>query len=534
MYFDYGCEKKEEAYIFFPITDELFLYSQSKGTTNGRVMELVKLLKKRSPACFNVFLEVLKETSQEHLASKLQKSLRLLVRSEYLQSPFHHSPVAFPFNPDGSPEKEKVKDFLVHHFHGSRKLTATDLRLMENELVLYEDYEAERDKLESEYVAVIQQRDTEIDDLNAKVDCYEADIQEYQAKLNQLQSELDHLRGNTSRAISRSSSQSSELTARFSPDGELREIIKQKDQTIRRNTQEYERLKKIREEIEADYQSQLDLNSQYLMIISQLDDMQRNGTRNPTEQDSADYAEIEEKLESAEIQVSELSQKLEETSESLVETKQELEEVLLRERKVKGELGLSEEANERQVMQRIRELAEGDKLRKKEVEKLRKALADVKISRSHLEDRVTCLEREKEQVNFHIRQQDLFIKKLVRIKNAKETIDSASAMIGGRLKSSSQLPSISVTSLEIDKTKLKLRTSSEVASQFCVLCRKDINHMNSVCRFHFRALRGGRWLCCRDECYHSAGCLRASHFYIEFSSDKRVFLTNGQQYLPLT
>ncbi|ELU04896.1 hypothetical protein CAPTEDRAFT_218786 [Capitella teleta] len=364
-----------------------------------------------------------------------------------------------------------------------------------------------------------------------KVASYAEDIEEFQAKLKQCG--LERLRGNV-KSVSRSTSQASDASGRFSPDDELREIIKQKDQTIKRHGQEYEHLKSIMEKCQADNESLQELNRHYLRIISQLDDMQRNETSNQAESSSSEYAEIEEKLEAAEAQVVQLEKDLEEANEWLIETQEELDEVLARERKVKVKLGLTEDASERKVNQRIRELCDGGSGQKRELESLRKELAQVKINRNRLEDKVTSLSREKEQVEFHMRQQDLFIKKLVRMKNAKETIDSASARIGCRLRSAAQISTISLSSLDVDKSQLKLKTKGDAAQQYCVLCRKDINHLHSVCWFHFRALRNGKWQCCRDECFHSAGCLRASHFYIEFSADKQVFLTNGKQYLPLT
>ena len=291
-------------------------------------------------------------------------------------------------------------------------------------------------------------------------------------------------------------------------------------------------------------QSVLDLNNQYLTIISQLNQLQMNTAAAKTRLDDtdSDTSELEQQLERSQDKVMSLNERVVEICCNLEAKKEELQQVLKRELKYKEMLGLPEEASERQVAQRIKEMAEGGSTQRKELDKVRKELAHVKVNRSQLEDRLTSLTREKDQVEFHIRQQDLTIKRMQRMKTAKETIESAEAMLGGAghrnaamASAKTRLPTLSLATVECTHKQLRLQASSDThSSQYCVLCRKDIRGPGAPCRLHFRALRGGRWLCCQDDCYRSAGCLHTSHLYVEMDPDGTVLLTNGQQYLKLS
>ena len=116
-------------------------------------------------------------------------------------------------------------------------------------------------------------------------------------------------------------------------------------------------------------------------------------------------------------------------------------------------------------------------------------------------------------------------------RDARDTIEAAHSMltanVGPRVSAELRLPSID-RSLTSDAT-------NKTVSRYCMFCRVEYQPLKpQVCRVHFRALRGGRWTCCKDENHRSAGCLQLPHFYIEITVDKKVLLTDGARYMDIT
>ena len=166
-----------------------------------------------------------------------------------------------------------------------------------------------------------------------------------------------------------------------------------------------------------------------------------------------------------------------------------------------------------------------------ELQQIKTELGKTKQSKAAVEDRLNILMREKEKIEFHMRQQNLTIKKMYRRRDARDTIEAAHSMltanVGPRVSAELRLPSID-RSLTSDAT-------NKTVSRYCMFCRVEYQPLKpQVCRVHFRALRGGRWTCCKDENHRSAGCLQLPHFYIEITVDKKVLLTDGARYMDIT
>ena len=250
----------------------------------------------------------------------------------------------------------------------------------------------------------------------------------------------------------------------------------------------------------------------------------------------ADFMELEGQIEAAKQRIEELQLECGSITDKMNSKQTELEKALRRERKYKEMLGLDMEADEVAVMERIQKLMEDGKMQKSEVDKIRKELTRAKSSRVTLEERVSSLGREKEKVEFHMRQQDLTIKKMNRQRTANEVIQKSQFMMnlaGNDPRTSTQLK---LPSIERPPSSISLSSSkSNKASQFCMFCRAEFTPLKSqTCRAHFRPIRGGKWTCCKDDCHRSAGCLQLPHFYVEITVDKKIFLTDGARYMELT
>ena len=310
---------------------------------------------------------------------------------------------------------------------------------------------------------------------------------------------------------------------------EMRQMLRDKDSVILRKDEEYAKLKDILDETTQEYQDTLELNSKYLDIIRQLNHMQVQMMATPRQQQ--ELTVLEEQLAQSQAKIKELELELNTVASEQDEKQKELDKLQRRERKYKETLNLSADADEEMIQTRILEIVESGSMSTTELQKIKTELAKMKQSKAVVEDRLNILMREKEKIEFHMRQQNLTLKKMYRRRDARDTIETAHSMltanVGPRISAELRLPAI-------DRS-LNLEIMNKTTSRYCMFCRSEYQpHKPQVCRVHFRALRGGKWTCCKDENHRSAGCLQLPHFYIEITVDKKIFLTDGARYMDIT
>lgn len=214
-------------------------------------------------------------------------------------------------------------------------------------------------------------------------------------------------------------------------------------------------------------------------------------------------------------------------------TEKELERVLGRERKYKELLDLDPDASNELVEERLAQLKKEGSLHRNELDRIRRELEHSSRQRIELETAVTSLTRDKEKIEFHMRQQELTIKKMKRMRTASNTIQQAESTLaahsGNTVPTHLRLPSIDRPGSQIS---LSNRTRSH---QYCMFCRQEYQPLkNNGCRAHFRPIRNGKWTCCSDDCHRSIGCLQIPHFYMEITVDKKIFITDGARYMEIS
>ena len=317
---------------------------------------------------------------------------------------------------------------------------------------------------------------------------------------------------------------------------QMADIVKEKDSIIRRKDEEYTQLRKVLQDTQNDLQGVLDLNAQYLGIISHYNQLQLSVHHASQAMPTKSVAELKHKLDEAETKVIELTSELDTVNNELADREKELLKLEAKQSKYRELLGVAQNADDAEVEECIQRLLADGSTQHHEIEKMRQDMAKVSSSRAQLAERVTTLGREKEKIEFHLRQQELTIKKIKRHHTAKEAIHQAVEYIQAqtgddRIASQIKLPSIERIGSQIGLAAKSNRTNQ----QFCVFCRAEYLPLKSqVCRIHFRPIRSGKWTCCRDDCHRSPGCLQVPHFYIEITVDRKVFITDGGRYMELT
>ena len=318
---------------------------------------------------------------------------------------------------------------------------------------------------------------------------------------------------------------------------EMENIIKQKDGIIKRKDEEYNKLRKVLEDTQNDLQSVLDLNAQYLGIISHYNQLQRTSVQTPRMMDKSDaMLELEQKLDEAHMKIDELTSELTEISTELDEKQDEVDKLRRREERYKELLGISEETDENAIEHQIQKLMEDGEMAYQELEKIKKELYRTREAKVIIEDKISTLNREKDKIEFHLRQQEMTLKKMKRQRGANQVIHEATEMLPGYEDNSRidlRLPAISRAGSQLA---LSARGGSKGSHMYCMFCRQEFFPLKSqvTCRVHYRPIRGGKWTCCKDDSHRSAGCIQVPHFYIEISVDRKIFLTDGQRYMELT
>ena len=321
---------------------------------------------------------------------------------------------------------------------------------------------------------------------------------------------------------------------------EMENIIKQKDSIIRRKDEEYYKLRKVLEDTQVDLQSVLDLNSQYLGIIGHYNQMQRVSVQTPKMMDKNDVMlELEQKLEDAETKIGELTNELSDISKELDSKQHKVDRLERKEQRYKEMLGISDDSDEKETELQIQQLIEAGEMAVYEIENIKKDLSKTKKEKKELQEKIDALTREKDKVEFHMRQQEMTMRKMKRQKMASHVIKEATDLLPNMSPEQSHIANqFKLPSIDRPGSQLALMSNmtSRGSHMYCMFCRQEFAPMKSqvTCRIHFRPIRNGKWTCCKDDSHRSAGCLQVPHFYVEITVDKKVFLTDGQRYMELT
>ena len=320
---------------------------------------------------------------------------------------------------------------------------------------------------------------------------------------------------------------------------DLKTILKDKDDILRRKDDDYEKLKVVLEDTQRDMQEILDLNSQYLTIISQLNQMQMAAAATPrvSGTNSEDIEKLVGDLEEAQAKVSKLELDLMHVESDLANKESDLDRLERRQHKYIDMLGLDHTADEDDIQSQIQKIVDQGEMDKKEARKIQKELDTVRNSLNATEHQLCVLSKEKDKISFHMRQQEMTIKKINRMKAGKDVIQHSEQMLKSHGHDPRTAAQLRLPAIERPGTSLSLASNkaTRAGHQYCMFCRAEFQLSKAQpCRVHFRPIRGGRWTCCRDENHRSAGCLQLTHLYVEITVDKKVFITDGARYLELT
>ncbi|CAD5111299.1 DgyrCDS617 [Dimorphilus gyrociliatus] len=311
--------------------------------------------------------------------------------------------------------------------------------------------------------------------------------------------------------------------------GELHALIKQKEDAIKKKDKEYERLKNIMNDIQQEYDTLMNVNQEYLNIITNLQAIHDGKTPRSVaaERDAAildmksALFEAQEKIESLRTEVQELDVKAKDAQSAFNHLQK-------KELKYREMLGLPPDSDNESVERRIQELLQNGTMQKSDLDKLKQELNKVKESRLAAEEKLNAIVREKEHIEFYMRQQEMTMRRMKRQTVAKPTLVAAeSTVVQAKIAGALRLPSIEPSCRPTTgKHQQKLN--------YCIFCRTEFdNSKATTCRVHYRALVKGHWMCCKDECHRGAGCLQLPHMYIEITADRKVFLTDGARYAQL-
>jgi hypothetical protein len=200
-------------------------------------------------------------------------------------------------------------------------------------------------------------------------------------------------------------------------------------------------------------------------------------------------------------------------------------------------LGLREDATTAQVEQKIRDtINEGGKQRRK-AEEAQRELNKVTTKRYELEVTVKTLTRQKEHVEFELRNKDMTMKKMMRTRVYANTMQRTKDLLDNATGGSTRITTLPRIQSRSSSESLSLTPTGSARQghrKYCVFCRADYDPVKvQKCRIHYRPIRSGKWTCCKDESHRSAGCLQIPHFYIEVAANNKVLLTDGISYLEM-
>ena len=246
--------------------------------------------------------------------------------------------------------------------------------------------------------------------------------------------------------------------------------------------------------------------------------------------------------EQSQLKLREYEQRIQEQKEEIIQINdkvklkhEELEKIMRREKKYKHLLNLKPEATSMEVEERIDELKNNCKRNELDLEKIQKELSNTVHNRDTLQLRLNTLGKDKEKIEFHMRQQELTMRKMKRLKTGSNTLNRANALLANRATPTHNDGHLRLPTIGREGSQIKLGSELSKDKKYCVFCHMEVVPMSSSqCRIHHRPIRNKQWECCKDPCNYGAGCLVVPHFYIEVNFEKKAYLTDGLRYLEVS
>lgn len=341
-------------------------------------------------------------------------------------------------------------------------------------------------------------------------------------------------------------------------DGELAEEnqdLKNKlDECMRENKkldEDYTKLMNNLTEVQDNADYWADMSQRYVEInATQAEKIKELQTRIPGEQSLSsrrdklnESADLQGKLEQSEFKVKQTEVGLHEAIQKLKSAQDELELSIKQENRLKDQLGLHHGATEKQVRERVRVLKENDETKRQELNSVYQDLRKVQQHNVRLKGDVSILCREKERVEFELRQLNSRFQRLQsqrnpvtrefarqheerRKGNPSSRGDVKPSLIDLRFPPPPEHPNV--------RTGLSLPPLNSVKKHhnmdYCFLCRRDVDTgTTSACKNHYRSLRDGRWACCGDDRHTQAGCLSLKHVFLYRDASNVIFLTTDNK-----
>ena len=300
---------------------------------------------------------------------------------------------------------------------------------------------------------------------------------------------------------------------------QLEETIKQKDALLERSEQNYNNMKECVKRAQAEM-SRLDrMNQTYLDLITQYESSSpgRLATKLLEKEDDIEY--LQNKLQLVESQFKETEEVLAKTKAELQTKEQELADVYQREATMKEKLGLDPDASDMKVEEKIQEMRVAGKMNQAEVRKLQRAVREEKKLRSNLEDTVRVTKREKETLEFDLRQQTTTMRSLQRQLGRSQ---------GGNQPRQERLHAVNVKfSMDSPAKCISSRASRDTLDaeqtyrrRYCLICRTEFRKRSEdlCCRTHYRPCRNGVWNCCGNS-HRTEGCISLSHISLDLAGN---------------
>ena len=304
-----------------------------------------------------------------------------------------------------------------------------------------------------------------------------------------------------------------------------------RDLVVRRWEEDYQKLAKDFENLQQEYEQVLELNSDYVEIISKLNlfrtDRDNGAAARQTEK-LDEIIDLESRVDEYKQQVADLQISLRSVADELTIKNKELEKIREDERRLRRKLKLPDNATDEDINKAISDLMNKSSSNA-EIVRMQKDLQKLTNDKQKLEETVGYLIREKQRTEFSVRQKDLQIKRLCRMNTAKPALYKAQTILAQSQEY--RLPSIVGLNSPQSSTPHPLGLSNNLI-HYCVFCRCEYQQ-RSKCRIHIKAYRDGNWTCCGEESHRSPGCLKIPHFFIQ-KSDEQILLTDGGQYMKLS
>ena len=261
------------------------------------------------------------------------------------------------------------------------------------------------------------------------------------------------------------------------------------------------------------------LNQTYLELITQYESSSPGRLATELLKKEDDIEHLQNKLQLVESHFKETEEVLTKTQAELQSKTQELADVCQREATIKEQLGLDPDASDIKVEEKIQEMRAAGRMNQAELRKLQKALREEQKLRSSIEDTVRVTKREKETLEFDLRQQTTTMRSLQRqlVRSQGSNQPPQERLHTVNVKFAMKNPSQCISSTASKTTSDGEQTYRR---RYCLICRTEFRKRSEdlCCRTHYRPCRNGVWDCCGNS-HREEGCIGVSHISLDVAGN---------------